>query len=139
MTHSANDDAADKLHPSPNDPRPKITDFLPKYPSTITGPITSLTTEELHAFAARNMHLRGSMVCWKRDGGLDVVTQRYGRDNERFLHFRHNKEPHVVRLADVAWMICHDRPIPEGHAVSYCDGDFANTDRYNLWLTRKGG
>lgn len=138
MTRSANDDAAEALIiPTIKTSGPKITDFLPKYPTAPTGPDTSLSMPELFTFAKRAMHLRGSIVCWKRGEGYDPVTQRYTRDLEAMLTFRRSGQTQIVRHADVAWMLCHDRPIPEGHAVKHSDGDVANRDKHNLWLVNQ--
>ncbi|WP_394177415.1 hypothetical protein [Yoonia maritima] len=132
MTRSANDDFADTLHPTPTDHRPKITDFLSKVPSTPTGPDTSLSMPELFTFASRYMTLHGSIVFWKQSG--DPVSQRHTADVEAMLSFRFRGQTHLLRHADVAWMLCHERPIPEGHVVKYSGGDITNRDRHNLWL-----
>ncbi|SFR33218.1 hypothetical protein SAMN04488005_0455 [Yoonia tamlensis] len=135
MTRSANDDAAEALIiPTIKTNGPKITDFLPKYPEAPAGPDTSLSMTDLFTFASRSMHLRNSIVCWKRDGGYDAVTPRYGNDLELYLTFKRDGQTQIVRHADVAWMLCHDQPIPEGHKVEYSNGNVRDTHRFNLWL-----
>ncbi|WP_460274515.1 HNH endonuclease family protein [Celeribacter sp. ULVN23_4] len=138
MTRSAFDDFADGLHPLPGDfPKPAqgVLSALAPVPDT-PRPRCSLTTEEFFAFVSRAMVLRGSLVFWKRDGGQHLVSQRYGDNLEILLSFKTKGEVQIVRHAEVAWMLCHSRPIPAGHTVKHSDGNPRNSAKENLWLVR---
>lgn len=134
--HSANDDFAATLHPTPSVRDVPAKNMLPRLPNTPSPRIT-VSMPALASFIIREMTLRGSHVCWKGDG-YRLVPHTWGQDLEVMLKFRVGSDLQIVRHADVAWMLCHHRAIPDGHRVHHSDGNVRNGDTHNLWLTEIG-
>lgn len=132
MVRSAFDEVVAEMHPVPGERRAPVTGMLPKLPATPT-PTCTVTPEELFAFIHRTMTLWGSLVLWKGDERR-AVHHLWGKDCESLLSFKVKGERQVVRHADVAWQLVHQRPIPAGHTVRHSDGDVTHRAKENLWL-----
>lgn len=93
-----------------------------------------MTPTELLSFAQRRLKLVGQIIMWNNGVPWDLPASIILETGEQLIVINRGGEEHVIRHADLSWMLTHGRVIPEGMTVQFRDGNPANRDPYNLWL-----